>query len=152
MGALIRQAGLQLIELLMEEEVREVVGERSQPQPDRTADQWGKERCYCVVIGQKVRIERPRVRSRDDQEVRLMVHTTFALRGKTFRLHKDDFVKATKGLKPGPVQKYSVVVDGKRYPIRQVLAAVTKLPAIAITSQDAYRVLEQFGFAVDTKE
>ena len=32
-GALIRQAGLQLMELLMEEEVREVVGERSRPQP-----------------------------------------------------------------------------------------------------------------------
>ena len=33
-GALIRQAGLRVMELLMEEEVRERVGERSQPQPD----------------------------------------------------------------------------------------------------------------------
>jgi hypothetical protein len=81
-----------------------------------------------------------------------MAHSTFTLRGKTFKLDKDDFVKATKGLEPRPIQKYSVVVGGKRYPIRQVLAAVTKLPAIAITSQDAYRVLEQLGFAIDTKE
>ena len=36
-GELIRQAGLQLMELLMEEEVRELVGERSLPQPDRRA-------------------------------------------------------------------------------------------------------------------
>jgi hypothetical protein len=43
-------------------------------------------------------------------------------------------------------------VNSKRYPIRQVLAAVTKLPAIAITSQDAYRVLEKVGFTVDTAE
>ena len=77
---------------------------------------------------------------------------TFTLRGKTFAKRKDDFVKATKGLEPGRIQKYSTVVGGKRYPIRQVLAAVTKLPAIAITSQDAYRVLEKFGFAVDTEE
>src|SRR5260370_4697577 len=35
-GELIRQARLQLMELLMEEEVREVVGERSRRQPDRT--------------------------------------------------------------------------------------------------------------------
>jgi transposase-like protein len=76
-GALIRQAGLQLMELLMEEEVREVVGERSQPQPDRTANRWGKERGYCVVMGQKVRIERPRVRSTDDQEVRLGSYEMF---------------------------------------------------------------------------
>ena len=76
-GALIRQAGLQLMELLMEEEVREVVGERSRPQPDRVANRWGKERGYCVVMGQKVPIKRPRVRSTDDQEVRLGSYEMF---------------------------------------------------------------------------
>lgn len=39
-GELIRQAGLQLIQLLMEEEVRELVGERSQPQKERQANRW----------------------------------------------------------------------------------------------------------------
>ena len=77
MGELIRQAGLQLMELLMEEEVRELVGERSQPQPERTANRWGKERGYCVVMGQKVPIERPRVRTTDDQEVRLGSYEMF---------------------------------------------------------------------------
>jgi transposase-like protein len=76
-GALIRQAGLQLMELLMEEEVREVVGERSRPQRDRTANRWGKERGFCVVMGQKVPIERPRVRSTEDQEVRLGSYEMF---------------------------------------------------------------------------
>jgi putative transposase len=76
-GELIRQAGLQLMELLMEEEVRELVGERSQPQPDRTATRWGKERGYCVVMGQKVRVNRPRVRTTDDQEVRLGSYEMF---------------------------------------------------------------------------
>src|SRR5688572_5913335 len=70
-GELIRQAGLQLIELLMQDEVRELVGERSQPQPERKASRWGSERGYCVVMGQKVPIERPRVRTTDDREVRL---------------------------------------------------------------------------------
>jgi len=76
-GELIRQAGLQLMELLMEEEVRERVGERSQPQPERTANRWGKERGFCVVMGQKVPIDRPRVRSTDDQEVRLGSYEMF---------------------------------------------------------------------------
>ena len=76
-GELIRQAGLQLMELLMEEEVRELVGERSQPQPDRTASRWGKERGYCVVMGQKVPVHRPRVRTIDDQEVRLGSYEMF---------------------------------------------------------------------------
>lgn len=76
-GALIRQAGLRVMELLMEEEVRERVGERSQPRPDRTANRWGKERGFCVVMGQKVPIERPRVRTTDDQEVRLGSYEMF---------------------------------------------------------------------------
>ena len=76
-GELIRQAGLQLMELLMEEEVRELVGERNRPQPDRTASRGGKERGYCVVMGQKVRVNRPRVRTTDDQEVRLGSYEMF---------------------------------------------------------------------------
>ena len=76
-GALIRQAGLRVMELLMEEEVRERVGERSQPLPERTANRWGKERGFCVVMGQKVPIDRPRVRTTDDQEVRLGSYEMF---------------------------------------------------------------------------
>jgi putative transposase len=76
-GELIRQAGLQLMVLLMEEEVRELVGERSQPQTDRTANRWGSERGYCVVMGQKVPLQRPRVRTLEDKEVRLGSYAMF---------------------------------------------------------------------------
>ena len=76
-GELIRQAGLQLMDLLMQEEVREVVGERSQRQAERTATRWGTERGYCVVMGQKVPIQRPRVRTIDDREVRLGSYEMF---------------------------------------------------------------------------
>lgn len=76
-GELIRQAGLQLMDLLMEEEVREVVGERSQRVAERTAMRWGSERGYCVVMGQKVPIQRPRVRTTDDREVRLGSYEMF---------------------------------------------------------------------------
>jgi len=76
-GELIRQAGLQLMDLLMQEEVRDLVGERSQRQPERTANRWGSERGYCVVMGQKVPVERPRVRTTDDKEVRLGSYEMF---------------------------------------------------------------------------
>ena len=76
-GELIRQAGLQLMDLLMQEEVRELVGERSQRQAERTANRWGSERGYCVVMGQKVPVERPRVRTTDDKEVRLGSYEMF---------------------------------------------------------------------------
>lgn len=78
--------------------------------------------------------------------------TSFKLRGKIFEKRKEDFAKTMKGVEPGRIQKYSVVIGNKRYPIRQVLSAVTNLPTITITSQDAYRVLEKFGFFIDAEE
>ena len=74
---LVRQAGLQLMDLLMQQEVQELVGARSQRQADRTVSRWGSERGYCVVLGQKVPIQRPRVRTTDDKEVRLGSYELF---------------------------------------------------------------------------
>jgi putative transposase len=76
-GELIRQAGLQLMNLLMQEEVRGLVGERSQRQAERTANRWGSERGYCVVMEQKVPVQRPRVRTTDEKEVRLGSYEMF---------------------------------------------------------------------------
>jgi len=76
-GELVRQAGLQLMELLMQEEVRDLVGERSQRQVERTANRWGSEQGYCVVMGQKVPVKRPRVRTTEDREVRLGSYEMF---------------------------------------------------------------------------
>ncbi len=76
-GELVRQAGLQLMELLMQEEVRELVGARSQRQAERTANRWGSEQGYCVVMGQKVPVRRPRVRTVEDKEVRLGSYEMF---------------------------------------------------------------------------
>jgi putative transposase len=76
-GELIRQAGLQLMELMMQEEVRALAGEPHQRHAARTGTRWGSERGYCVVMGQKVPIQRPRVRNADDKEVRLGSYEMF---------------------------------------------------------------------------
>src|SRR5215813_12752676 len=76
-GELVRQAGLQLMDLMMQAEVEELVGKRHQRQPERAANRWGSERGYCVVMGQKVEIQRPRVRTTDEQEVRLGSYEMF---------------------------------------------------------------------------
>lgn len=76
-GELIRQAGVQLMGLLMEAEVQQRVGERGQRQAECTANRWGSERGYCIVMGQKVPIERPRVRTVENQEVKLGSYEMF---------------------------------------------------------------------------
>jgi putative transposase len=76
-GELIRPAGLQLMDLIMQAEVEELAGKRHQRQTGRSATRWGSERGYCVVMGQKVPLERPRVRSSEDKEVRLGSYELF---------------------------------------------------------------------------
>src|SRR3990172_8841089 len=70
-GHLLREAGLALMQLVMEEEVRHWAGERHQQHPERHAHRWGKEKGYCVVDGQKVPIRRTRLRNQQNREQRL---------------------------------------------------------------------------------
>lgn len=77
MNELVLRAGLELVGLLMDEEVNQLVGERSRPATDREANRWGKERGYCVMMGQKVPLERPRVRSTENREIRLGSYEMF---------------------------------------------------------------------------
>ena len=77
MSELVLRAGLELVGLLMDEEVNQLVGERSQPLTERGANRWGKERGYCVMMGQKVPLERPRVRSTENREIRLGSYEMF---------------------------------------------------------------------------
>lgn len=62
-GNLLRQAGLELMHLVMEEEVKALAGERHEQHRQRRAHRWGKEEGYCVVDGQKVPMKRTRLRS-----------------------------------------------------------------------------------------
>jgi putative transposase len=64
LGDLLRSVGKIFIETVMESEVRELAGVRSQPDAERGAYRWGTEAGFCVIDGQKVPIDRPRVRSR----------------------------------------------------------------------------------------
>ena len=65
LGDLIRAVGKTFIETVMEAEVQGLVGQRSQPNFNREAYRWGTESGYCIVDGQRVPIDRPRVRSRE---------------------------------------------------------------------------------------
>jgi len=67
--------------LVMEEEVRHVAGGRYQQHEERRAHRWGKEDGYCVIDGQKVPIQRTRLRTRDKGEQRLGSYELFQRSG-----------------------------------------------------------------------
>jgi len=76
-GNLLREAGLALMQTVMEEEVRHLAGERHQQHEGRRAHRWGKEDGYCVVDGQKVPIRKTRLRRPDKREQRLGSYELF---------------------------------------------------------------------------
>jgi putative transposase len=80
-GHLLREAGLALMGLVMEEEVRHLAGERHQQHTDRRAHRWGQEDGYCVIDGQKVPIQRTRLRRKDKREQRLGSYELFQRSG-----------------------------------------------------------------------
>jgi putative transposase len=80
-GHLLREAGLALMSLVMEEEVRHLAGERHQQHAERRAHRWGQEDGYCVIDGQKVPIRRTRLRTKDKREQRLGSYELFQRSG-----------------------------------------------------------------------
>jgi putative transposase len=80
-GNLLRQTGLELMHLVMDEEVKALAGERHEQHPGRRAHRWGKEDGYCVVDGQKVPIRRTRLRTSDQGEQRLGSYELFQRSG-----------------------------------------------------------------------
>jgi transposase-like protein len=76
-GELIRQTGLQLILLAMTQEIEALAGGRYERSPGRQARRWSRENGFVVVDGQKVPLERQRLRGRDGGEVRLGTYELF---------------------------------------------------------------------------
>lgn len=61
----------QVAEQMMRWEVDQIGGPRQKMNALREAVRWGSQRCYCVVAGQKVPLQRPRVRDVRQGEVPL---------------------------------------------------------------------------------
>ena len=103
-GHLLREAGLSLMSLVMEEEVRHLAGERHEQHAARMAHRWGKEDGYCVVDGQKVPIKRTRLRNKENREQRLGSYEIFQRSGP---LQKGVWDKMMRGLS---TRNYGAVV------------------------------------------
>jgi putative transposase len=65
------------MQLIMEDEVRRLAGERYQRREEGQVYRWGSEKGFLVVDGQKARIERPRLRSDEGCEQALGSYELF---------------------------------------------------------------------------
>jgi transposase-like protein len=78
LGDLLRSVGKIFIESVMQSEVEQLAGQRSERLVGRGAYRWGSEEGFCLIDGQRVPIDRPRVRSRQhDREIPLGSYALF---------------------------------------------------------------------------
>jgi putative transposase len=104
-GHLLREAGLSLMSLVMEEEVRHLAGGRHEQHEGRLAHRWGKEDGYCVVDGQKVPIKRTRLRNKENREQRLGSYEIFQRSGPLQRTVWDKMMRGLSTRNYGAVVK-----------------------------------------------
>ncbi len=77
----------------------------------------------------------------------------FKLRGETLSITPSDILTATRDARPAPIDgrhKYFVELQGRRFPIKQVLRLVTGPREFG--AQDAHRILSRLGFDVSEYE
>jgi len=72
--------------------------------------------------------------------------TTMTVSGHTFDLDQQRVESALRGQLPDPIQEHFVVISGRRWPPKQVLALVTGLDRADFTTHQARRALTRLGF------
>ncbi len=72
----------------------------------------------------------------------------FILRGKAYVLSPRDVVAKMHGISPEAIRKYYVIIEGNKYPPKQVLGEVVGLGRVEFTTMDATNILRRLGFAL----
>ena len=95
----------QVAEGVMECEVTALVGPKNQANPERGKVRWGSERGYCVVGGQKIPLQRPRMRDTRQKEVPL---GSYELMQRASLMEESVWQKMMHGL---TTRRYSQVIE-----------------------------------------
>src|ERR1700729_2874120 len=72
---------------------------------------------------------------------------TMTVSGHRYDLDRRSVEAALKGVLPEPIQEHFVVINGRRWPPKQVLALVTGLDRADFTTHQARRALTRLGFS-----
>jgi putative transposase len=72
-----QEVGLMLVSAVIESECKKIAGEKNVKNPLRTANWWGSQLSPIYYDSQKVLIDRPRLRGRDNKEIQLNTYKAF---------------------------------------------------------------------------
>jgi len=85
-------AGLKIIRAVIEDEVTRRVGPRYRPSGEEGCLRWGQQPGYVVFAGQKVAVDRPRVRTREGEEIELESYARLQHDGRRQRAVREGIV------------------------------------------------------------
>lgn len=74
----------------------------------------------------------------------------FILKGKVYNRTPEDVETKMQGKDPEPIRRHFVVVNGTKFPPKQVLAELLGLQKIEFTTMDAANILRRLGFKLET--
>lgn len=76
---------------------------------------------------------------------------TVTVSGEHFELDRASVARVLAGVLPEPLHDHYVVIGGRRYPPKQVIAIVTGLDRADFTTHQARRILRRLGFPADRR-
>lgn len=74
-----QEVGLMLISAVIESECKKKAGKKNAKDPQRAANWWGSQLGPIYYNGQKMLMEHPRVRGRDNKEIQLSTYKAFQI-------------------------------------------------------------------------
>ena len=72
----------------------------------------------------------------------------FTVGGKRLQLTSDQVVSSLKNVRPGPIQKHAVEINGLTYPVKEAFAYVTHLDLLDFNTNQARSIFQRLGFKV----
>jgi hypothetical protein len=76
----------------------------------------------------------------------------FTISGQQFELEQAEVERCAQSLLPDPVHEHYVVVRGRRFPPKQLIACVTGLDRADFTTHQARRILKRLGFVAARRD
>ena len=74
---------------------------------------------------------------------------TFTIGGRTISMSAQLVQEVLEDILASPVNKHFVVVNGRRFPVKQALSIVANIPSSSFISTEAVRVFKNLGFEVN---
>lgn len=73
----------------------------------------------------------------------------FTVNGQRYRMSRRQVIARMRDVAPEPLSKHAVVINGVRYPVKQVFGQVTGIDRLDFTSQVARRQLARLDFELE---